>query len=390
MKIGCFLALTFLLGIPSAASGAYLSADVDQPIEVHGFASPGAMLSTGGINYLVMSSDGTFEFTEIGINFTKVLAEKLRFGLQLFTRDIGLRDSYRFNADWFYLDYRWRDWLGIRAGRVKIPFGFYNDIEDIDAARVPIMLPQSLYPVQNRDFLLAQTGMEVYGYLDLDSFGGLDYRAYFGTIYLNLSSATLSGPLRLERLWTRFIAGGRLLWDTPVEGLRFGGTVQALQLDSQILANLIPTAPQMIEMNIPALLWVASVEYAKDNLLVQVEYSRWHVRVDSNDEAIIPDSTVLSERAYAMVAYHVTPWLQPALYYSMLFPTVKQRHGRANQQNDVSLTLRFDVMPHWLVKLEGHYMNGTAYLDPELNNNQPLGTLPENWGLFLVKSTAYF
>ena len=55
-------------------------------------------------------------------------------------------------------DYRFKDWLGIRAGRVKIPFGLYNDSSDVDSARVPILLPQSLYPTLNRDFLLAQTG----------------------------------------------------------------------------------------------------------------------------------------------------------------------------------------------------------------------------------------
>ena len=29
-------------------------------------------------------------------------------------------------------------------------------------------------------------------------------------------------------------------------------------------------------------------------------------------------------------------------------------------QHDVAATLRFDINSHWLVKLEGHYMTGTA------------------------------
>ena len=48
------------------------------------------------------------------------------------------RGDYVLNswADWFDLDYRWKDWLGLRAGRVKLPYGLYNDTSDIDAARV--------------------------------------------------------------------------------------------------------------------------------------------------------------------------------------------------------------------------------------------------------------
>jgi hypothetical protein len=56
----------------------------------------------------------------------------------------------------------------------------------------------------------------------------------------------------------------------------------------------------------------------------------------------------------------------------------------------VALTLRYDITPHWLVKLEGHYMHGTAGLKSALNGNRPLDTLSENWGVFLVKTTAYF
>src|SRR5262249_32905537 len=135
--------------------------DVDLlALEVHGFISPGFIVSTDN-NYLSESKHGSFKLSEVGLNFTKPLTETLRAGIQLFARDLGRSGNYSAKFDWYYLDYRWRDWLGIRAGRVKVPFGLYNDINDIDPARVPILLPQSVYPVTNRDFLLAQTGGEL-------------------------------------------------------------------------------------------------------------------------------------------------------------------------------------------------------------------------------------
>jgi hypothetical protein len=58
--------------------------------------------------------------------------------------------------------------------------------------------------------------------------------------------------------------------------------------------------------------------------------------------------------------------------------------------HDFAGTLRFDVNAHWLVKLEGHFMHGTAGLDPTLNDNRSLDALTRNWAVFLAKTTAYF
>ena len=72
-------------------------------IEVHAFLSQGYIVSTGN-NYLASSSQGSFEFTEAGINFTKQLTENLRAGLQLFARKLGPVGDYNVKFDWFYLD----------------------------------------------------------------------------------------------------------------------------------------------------------------------------------------------------------------------------------------------------------------------------------------------
>ena len=115
--------------------------------------------------YLAAKSQrGSFDFNEVGINFTKSLGERLRFGIQFFARDVGPVGNDTPRVDWFFLDYRFTDWLGVRAGRLKVPFGLYNEVNDVDSARVPVLLPQAVYPILNRDLLLAQTGFELYGY----------------------------------------------------------------------------------------------------------------------------------------------------------------------------------------------------------------------------------
>jgi len=376
----------------------YAEEEGSSALEVHGFVSQGFILSTAN-NYLANSERGSFEFTEVGINFTKPLTDRLRIGVQIFTRDLGPIGNYKPQFDWFYLDYRFQDWLGLRAGRTKIPFGLYNETNDIDAARVPILLPQSVYPVQNRDFLLAQTGGELYGNVPLGSAGGLEYRVYGGTIFIDTSTSTTTVP----DLSVPYLAGGRLMWQTPLEGLQAGGSLQGLRLDfDYVPPPALVTKAQMegtlpadfrgsVDVKLPALLWVGSVEYQIHDWLFATEYSRWGVKIQSSVPALVPESSSVSERFYGMTSYHVTSWLTPGVYYSALFPNVDDRTSRRDfYQHDVAATVRFDINPYWLVKVEGHVMHGTAGLARPLNDNQELRTLTRDWGVLLLKTTAYF
>jgi hypothetical protein len=135
---------------------------------------------------------------------------------------------------------------------------------------------------------------------------------------------------------------------------------------------------------------VASVEYAGPRLLLAAEYGRWHVKIEDEVPTVIRPVQLVSERLYVMAAYRALPWLTPGAYYSLFYPDVEKRKGRQNFQHDGAVTLRFDITPHWLVKLEGHYMRGTADLTPDLNPGTPLDSLDKLWKVFLVKTTVYF
>jgi len=301
-------ALVLLAQRPAAAAGLTLPGQLAE-LQIHGFISQGFLLTSAN-DYLAHSSEGSFEFTEIGLNFTLPATDRLTLGLQIFSHDLGPIGDYRATLDWYSLDYHWRDWLGIRAGRVKLPFGLYNDSSDIDAARTSVLLPQSIYPAQNRDFLLAQTGGEVYGYRDLGAAGGLDYRLYGGTIFLDVKQQPGS-PFTVVDLNVPFVAGGRMLWVPPIEGLRLGGSLQFLRLETHLLPA---SSSSSVAVNVPVMLWVASVEYTVRDLLFAAEYSRWRVRAQSSNPAMFPESLTFSERGYALTSYRVNSWLQAGAY----------------------------------------------------------------------------
>jgi hypothetical protein len=353
-------------------------------LDVHGFISQGFLLTSAN-DYLADSSRGSFEFSEVGLNFTLPATDRLTLGVQLFSRKLGPLGDYRATLDWYYLDYHWRDWLGIRAGRVKLPFGLYNDVSDVDSARTAVLLPPSIYPAQNRDFLLAQTGVEAYGYTRLGPAGALDYRLYAGTIFLDVKPQPGS-PFTVVNLNVPYVAGGRVQW-LPIDGLRLGGSLQFLRLETDLLT---PPASAPVALRIPATLWVASAEYTVHDLVFAAEYSRWLVKTETSNPSLFPQASTTSERAYVLASYRLNPWLQAGTYYSRLVPDVDRRTFPAGIQHDVALTLRFDVNRYWLIKAEGHYMRGTAGLSSSLNGNRPLSALTPDWALFAVKTTAYF
>lgn len=366
--------------IPSPAPKRYgTGLNFDTPIEIHGFVSQG-FIATPHANFLRNTKEGSFNWTEVGLNFTKPLSDRLRLGVQLFARDFSELGDFDAQVDWFYLRYKWSDYLGLQAGRLKIPFGLYNDSSDIDAARVPILLPQSVYPIRNRDYVLAQTGIEVFGYADLGLAGALDYRLYTGTIPLEPSSSPV-----VTNYYVPYLYGGRLLWETPLRGLRLGGSIQFLRLTTDLTIG-----GTTLTVRAPVRLWIGSVEYSVSNWLFSTEYSLWNVESISTQPQVFPNGEATAERAYAMVSYRVTDWFQPGAYYAVYYPNRKNKNGRENQRHDLTATLRFDITPNWLVKVEGHLIHGTVDLDPAANDNVPNNRMDPNWGIFAVKTTAYF
>jgi hypothetical protein len=374
--------------------------DPEPLLEIHGFVSQGFIKSTEH-NYLVPSERGSFEFTEVGINFTKQLTDDLRVGMQLFAHDLGTLGNYQPQFDWYYLDYRLWDWLGIRVGRTKMPFGLFNEVNDIDAARVPILLPGAVYTAIDREALLAQTGVELYGRVSLDLAGALEYRAYTGTLFL----ASENTGAAFTNLHVPYMFGGRAVWFTPLDGLEIGGSVQRYRYQMDFLltpeqrgrleaAMLLPAgSTEPVRLRQAEWRWIASLQYQLQDLFVAAEYTR--VTADTETDPFIgsPRTKSIATGWYALASYGVTDWLTPGAYYSLRDLDFDGLTGPTSYQHDLAATLRFDLNAHWLVKLEGHYMHGLGALDPATNDaaDRPaLNGRQQDWGLFLIKTTAYF
>src|SRR5207247_2368722 len=137
-----------------------------------------------------------------------------------------------------------------------MPFGLYHDSSVYDPGRTSILLPQSIYPITSREFLLSLTGAQAYGSVDLSGAGFLDYTGFYGTLFFDPSETTR--PVAINVPYT---AGGRLMWETPLDGLHVGASILALKLTGSVGAGSFAT-----QFRLPALLWVASSEYTIERL----------------------------------------------------------------------------------------------------------------------------
>ncbi|MBF0421833.1 MAG: hypothetical protein HQL73_02450 [Magnetococcales bacterium] len=145
---------------------------------MHGFLSQGYITSSD-YDYYTKTDGGTFNFNELGVNFSWNANDRLRLGGQLVSRGLGEVDHNDIKVDWALADYHWEDWLGLRLGRIKIPNGLFNEVMDVDAARSQILPPGSVYNLYYRDLIIAVNGLNLYGNTD-PGFGNLEYSLYVG------------------------------------------------------------------------------------------------------------------------------------------------------------------------------------------------------------------
>lgn len=373
-----------------------------QDIEIHGFASQGYLRSDAN-NWLGESSEGSAEFNEFGLNVTTELPGNIRVGMQVLARDLGPLGNDELTIDWAYGDWRWRDWLGVRAGRIKLPFGLYGETRDIDLARTQVLLPQSVYMETYRDITGAFIGGELYGSVPLGPIGRIDYTLFGGANNLDDESSvavqfeqSINPRVEVDDVDVSDLYGGQLIWGTPLEGLRIAGTLLAMKIDVEAaaLAPIMPGVTVRVPFTLDIsnlVLGIASAEYTIGGLVLAAEYMRF----DGKAEGSLPgsDEVLNFQGWYGSATYRFTPWLEAGLSYgeSEDDRKVASYGNPRTYQRDIALSLRFDINPHWLVKLEGHYVKGHDLLLQQFNlDSAGRPDFDEQWLFFAAKTTFSF
>jgi len=365
-----------------------------------GFASFG-YLESSQYNFLANTSEGTFEFAELGLNFNWNPLNQLAVVGQLFAFELGPYGNYDPLIDYLHVDYTFSKEFGLRLGRVKRPLGLYNDIQDIDIARTAVLLP-NFYDPRFRDYSAAVDGAAIYGSFDTGGKSRIDYTFYGGHRDVEedggiagLAITTTSEVLLdAEMLGTSStLAYGGQVWFFPgPNGLRLGvGHLVLPDFSYTIAATIPPLFPDPLLAgqrvlfeyeNVNLDLSILSFEYFWKDYTLTGEY--WTATNELSATQFLGPLAISTEQerdsndAWALSAAKRWNSLELAFTYTD-FP----RKGIDRQ-----LSLRYDLTEFWTLKVERHDIEGTISLFNQFGQNPVRDE--QNWTLWAAKSTFHF
>ena len=375
------------------------AADPDSELQVHGFATQGYVKTTDN-RFFGDSDDGSFDFTELGVNASYKATPSVLLSGQLLSRSAG--DMYDGSPT---VDYALVDWnisnseeqaYGIMLGRIKNTLGLYNDTRDVAFTRPSIFLPQQIYFDTVRNLLLSADGAHLYGRFHTD-LGSLAVNVGAGSnpVDKNVEISYLGAdfPGGMDSDGASFIARAEFETHDGAWRMAFSAAKATLAFDAR------PVSP-IGSGEIDIVYWIASLQYNAERWSLTAEYMEEPVDYDGFGAPFDDrDSTV--QGYYLQGSYLMHDDLEWVLRYAEGFADKDDHSGREMSagtgglapphsffQKDWMLGLRWDVTPNFMLRAEYQWSNGTWTLSRR-ENPLPADT-EKNWEMFSLLGSYRF
>ena len=410
MKVSRAIFIVLSIGlILQGSQPAAWSFDLGTKMRINGFLSQGYIKSQDN-NFFGESKDGSFQINEFGLTLNGELTDNLRVGLQLLSRDLGAEGNNKINIDWGMVDYRPKNWLGVRLGKVKLPIGLYNQGRDSDFLRPAVFLPQSIYDENKRNLVVAATGGSIYGNLSFGSGGDLEYQAYYGEVNFPEDSGQAQGMRALGTKMAakagrsvvafesdnRYVYGGALIYSPPVEGLRLGVSYFTGKSEFDFkLRNRDGSIFRAEATGNNKDFIVYSAEYARERWQISAEY------MESTADRVVFGNDIpggRSQGGYVQVCYRLIDPVVIYALYDVFYADKDDRDGSELEargeldylgwRKDFGLGLRWDVNDNWVLKAEWHKVDGAALQLPIFN--PPPEGVKRDWYYYVLKASYNF
>ncbi|BFM05970.1 hypothetical protein [Halioxenophilus aromaticivorans] len=382
----------------AGSAGAVSAQDALKEIDFHGFATQSYLYSSEN-NFFGESSDGSFDFFELGINTLWAPTKKLKLAVQAVARDAGNTDDGSIRLDYGFLEYQLLTTsssnTGIRVGRVVNPLGFYNESRDVAATRPGTLLPQSIYFDVNRNLALSSDGVFIF-YDKFSEQNDLSFQlsiaeprtrdpdlepALFGT--------SRPGSLEGTTSWL-----GRVLYEHDFGKIRLALTAADLNLEYQPKNDPIIRDGDLSFQPI-----ILSAQYNTEKWELTTEWARRKTELTNLE--VLPDWKLAGTSYFLQAAYRISNSLTVQLRYDSLVWDNDDKKGEEFASNpfypypgytryakDWTLGLRWDINQHLLISAEVHDIKGTGWLSL-LENPNP-AAMEKDWRLFAVTASVRF
>ncbi len=397
MRTRLSIAVILAWVIPSAAPALEF---VEGKLQVHGFASQAAIKTTDN-RYFGNSSGTSFDFTEIGLNASYQSTPNLLFSGQVLVRRAGEMYDGTPSLDYGLVDFapvsNTEQRLGVRLGRIKNPFGLYNETRDVPFTRPGIFLPQVIYYDKVRNLLLSYDGIMFYGDRYLEQ-GNVSLNLGVGQSVIdnNVEWAYLGGDFEGNLQGDGINWGiGSLWFSTPADELKLGLSAILTEMDFDARPE-----SALSSGTIDVFDWVASFQYNAADWTISAEYSR--APTQWNDLGpYFPFEDQVMEGYYLQGAYRLRPNLEIMTRYEEGFANRNNRDGRASSDltggstprfdffsKIWTLGLRWDINPNIMFRLEYQRHDGTYALS--IRENPDPGNLVREWDVFAASISVRF
>ncbi len=367
----------------------------EDDIQFHGFFSQGLFHSTGNNVYGKSKNSVSAGLTELGLNISYHALNNLSFAAQGLYRRAGESTG---SAGEVTLDFAFVDLtvlnlsdtrIGIRAGRIKNPWGLYNETRDVAFTHPTIFLPL-LYFDRSRGMLLAMDGGQLYADYNA-AIGDFSFKFNYGYIHDQhnelliaiTNDPTISGNLESDpSLFTQLsyeILGGEYI---------FAISYADLHLKYQNGETYDPYSN--LKIHIYPL--VFSAQYNGEKFSLTGEYNiQWNEFIGIEGR---PDRFAISEHWYIQAGYRILDNLEFNVRYDSSVQDIDDRKGQQFNQltglpahltftQDWVVGLRWDITPTWMIRAEYHRVHGASMLS--IADNPDTLNVALDWNIYALQ-----
>lgn len=385
----------------------YQKKSVQGDLQIHGFIGQSYIVTSHNDVFGNSDKGGSFGLTEAGLNASFRPLPKLLVSAQVLSRRAGEGNSGMPRLDFAFLDYRVysheANQFGIRAGRLKNPFGFYNDTRDVPFTRPSILLPQSIYFDRTRN--LGMSGDSVQAYSDLSHPKWGSFSTQFGIwwpivhdkdTHASVLAPGMNGNLSREPSYI-----GRGIYETNDKRIRLA--VSGIWLNTNYISASNDTLPTDGSGSLQFSPIYFSAQYNTERWSLTSEYAIRHFAYSNFNNGVLDSTNFYGESYYVQGEYRFTPKWEGFVRYDVLFtdrsdksgkqwasvnPTDPNRVDHSRYAKDITVGLRWNVTPEFMLRAEYHHVIGTGWLSG-LDNPEKKFTNKE-WDLFAIQGSYRF
>ncbi len=342
----------------------------------HAFASQ-TVIHTTDNNFAGKSDDNlSADSRELGLLIGGAPLPNLSLAGQLLSRNAGAIDDGRIRLDYGYANYTLYsglNWMtSIRGGRVRTPYGFYNETRDVAHTRTSILLPQGVYVDRFRNLDFTRDGLQWLGNYQFDM-SSLSWDVAVGEIRIKEKDASevvqdpdgkVTGSVD-----TPWVPIARVIWDWDMGRIRLGLTYNPLEYRY--------SAAPLDSFNSGTLKirnWVVSAEYNAANWSLIGEYNHEDMDMGALMGKAAPGVSFENQTRgyYLQGIYRFDLRWDAFLRYDTRRISFKEVSELDSSTKDITLGIGWKPDEHWLIRAEWHIVDGAYWLSVQENRAEDL------------------